>query len=158
MAVPAFQTKVVHSRVVWGPFTSEEMLGIAEATLDHIKTRIANAQTIEDNAAKPLAPKYSESKVKGRRVAQGGGRYYKGKPIRDWTLRGVTMRSLRVKRVSEDMATIGPTMELGYIIIRSRNQLDHMWGVSPSDMAALHGAIHQALESHITIRFLPGED
>jgi hypothetical protein len=158
MAVPAFQTKVIKSRVVWGPFTSEEMLKIAETTLDHIKTRISNAQDIDDNAAKPLNRNYALKKTEGRRVAQGGARLYRGKPIRDWTLRGVTMRSLRVKRVSEDMATIGPMMELGYVIIRSRNKLDHMWGMSPSDMAAMYGAVHQALESHITIRFLPGQD
>lgn len=156
MAGRTFETKLVRGRVVWSPFTSEETANIAQVTLNHITARIQAVQTVEDSPAKPLNPKYAAEKAKGRRVSFGGPQIYKGLPVRDWKLRGRTLQSLKVKRASEDMATMGPISQEAYMIIKARNKLDHLWGTSPSDIEAMQNAILEALRTHVHLKIEPG--
>src|SRR5262249_36260785 len=82
---------------------------------------------------------------RGRYVALSGNVRYSGLPVRDWTLRGRTMQSLKVKSVNQERATIGPISDEAARIIGARNRIDHMWGMSPSDTQAMQQAVFTAL-------------
>jgi hypothetical protein len=140
-----FETRITHAKLTFSPFTSESMMTIGQVALDHIRERIQSVQDITDSRAKPLKETYAEEKRKGRYVAQGGPKKYTGLPYRDWTLRGRTLQSLKVKSASENRVTIGPTLPETTMIILVRNRVDHMWGLSPSDYEALYAAIRQTL-------------
>jgi hypothetical protein len=147
-----FQTKIRHSTMTFSPFTAESMSVIGQVVLDHIRQRIQSVQDVTDGHAKPLKANYAEEKRKGRYVAMGGARKYSGLPVRDWTLRGRTLQSLKVKTASEDRVTIGPTMAETAMIIAVRNRQDHMWGVSPSDQEALYAVIRATLKTQKVAR------
>jgi hypothetical protein len=49
-----FQARITHSRLVFSPFTSEQMMNIAQVTLDHVRGRIQSVQDVNDSHAKPL--------------------------------------------------------------------------------------------------------
>jgi hypothetical protein len=140
-----FETKIRHATLTFSPFSSESMMTIGQVVLDHIRERIQSVQDVTDSRAKPLKETYAEEKRKGRYVAMGGARKYTGLPYRDWTLRGRTLQSCKVKSASEDRVTIGPTLAETTMIILVRNRLDHMWGMSPSDYEALYAAVRQTL-------------
>jgi hypothetical protein len=143
--MPFFEARIQWVKVTVSPFAPDEMMDIAQVTLDHIRTRIQSVKDWEDNPAKPLKDNYAKQKVKGRRVARTGGQIFRGLPVRDWTLRGRTLQSLKVKYASQDRATIGPTSEEANMIIAVRNKLDHMWGLAPSDLEAMYAAIRATL-------------
>jgi hypothetical protein len=140
-----FEARIKHSKLTFSPFTSESMMTIGQVVLDSIVGRIQSVRDINDSAAKPLKPNYAEEKRKGRYVAMGGARKYSGSPVRDWTLRGRTLQSCKVKYASEDRVTIGPTMAETAKIILVRNKTDHMWGASPSNYEALYAVIRATL-------------
>jgi hypothetical protein len=148
-----FQTKITHSRLTFSAFSSEDMMEIGQTLVDHIKHRISqDLLDITDSPAPPLNTRYAQEKVKGRYVALGGGKRYKGAPVRDWTLRGRTMQSLKVKTASEELATIGPVSRESYIIIAARNKRDHLWGVSPEDLAAMNLMVRNVLTRRSPLR------
>jgi hypothetical protein len=128
------------------------MMAIGQAVLDHIKERISSVQDVTDSRAKPLKETYAEEKRKGRHVALGGPKKYSGLPYRDWTLRGRTMQSLKVKVASEERVTIGPTSQETMMIVLARNRVDKMWGLSPSDHEALNAAVRAAFLQNKSIR------
>ena len=140
-----FQARITHATLTFSPFTSETMMTIGQTVLDHIKARIQSVQDVTDSQAKPLKETYAEEKRRGRYVALGGPKKYSGLPVRDWTLRGRTMQSLKVKAASEERVTIGPTSQETTMIVLARNRKDKMWGISPSDQDALHAAIRTVL-------------
>jgi hypothetical protein len=151
-----FETRITHSRLVFSPFTSESMVTIGQVTLDHIKERIQSVADVTDSRAKPLKETYAEEKRKGRYVALGGPTKFRGVPYRDWTLRGRTLQSLKVKVASEDRVTIGPTLPETSMIILVRNRVDHMWGLSPSDYEALWAVIRATLIQTKSVRVVRG--
>jgi hypothetical protein len=63
------------------------------------------------------------------------------------------MQSLKVKSVSQDRVTIGPVSPEAAKIIATRNPLDHMWALSPSDMAVLHEATYDTIVQKVHIQF-----
>jgi hypothetical protein len=149
-----FQARITHARLSFSPFTSESMMTIGQITLDHIRQRIQSVQDVTDSRAKPLKESYAEQKRLGRRVALGGPQKYTGLPYRDWTLRGRTMQSLKVKVASENRVTIGPTSQETTMIILARNRKDNMWGLSPSDYEALYAVIRQTLLQVKSVRVI----
>ena len=140
-----FETRIVHSKLTFSPFTAESMASIGQVVLDHIKERIQSVQDVNDSKAKPLKETYAEEKRRGRYVAMGGSKKYSGMPYRDWTLRGRTLQSMKVKVASADRVTIGPTLAETTMIVLARNKWDHMWGMSPSDYEAMYAAIRHVL-------------
>jgi hypothetical protein len=129
------------------------MMDIGQSLVDHIKHRISqDLLDITDSPAPPLNTRYAQEKVKGRYVALGGGKRYRGAPVRDWTLRGRTMQSLKVKTANEGLATIGPVSRESYIIIAARNKRDHLWGVSPEDLAAMNLTVRDVLTRRSPLR------
>ncbi len=152
MAGKAFTAKISHVSLTWSPFSSESMSTIGSVTLDSIRTRISSATDATDSPSRPLAPRYASEKLRGRYVVNGGGRRYSGSPVRDWTLRGRTLLSLKVKAVSENRVTIGPISAEANQIISARNKLDHMWGVSPKDHEAMMAIIRHTLITSKSVR------
>src|ERR1700722_20229367 len=124
----AFQTKITRARFVVGPFSSEQMQTIAQNTLGNIKARIRAGVNCEDAAARPLKP--------GRNGKRGYPDYKIARglqPIRDWTWRGLTMRSLKVKSANENRAVIGFISPEGDRIAHFNNQREKQFGLSPTD-------------------------
>jgi hypothetical protein len=151
-----FQTRITHVRFTFSPFTSESMMLIGQVVVDHIRERISGAKDMNDQWARPLSERYKFEKANGRRVALSGPRRYKGLPIRNWTLRGWTLAALGVKVANENRATIGPTTLQSALIIMGRNKLDHMWGPSPSDRAALQAIVQAVLLQTKSVRVVKG--
>lgn len=147
-----FQPRLQQVKVTFSPFSTQNMLDIGQVVLDHIRDRIHSVQDVRDAPAKPLTEKYADAKRKGRYVTLGGPRKYSGLPYRDWTLRGRTLGSCRVKFASQDRATIGPTSEESGRIMTIRNKVDKMWGLSPSDAEALVAATLRTLQTHQIVR------
>ncbi|HEY6272617.1 MAG TPA: hypothetical protein VIX19_11575 [Terriglobales bacterium] len=135
-----FQVYTRNFKITISPFTTDQMISIAQSTLDHIKARIQATEDVTDSRVRPLKAKYAEEKRKGRHVALSGTTLYRGLPVRNWTLRGRTLQSCKVKFASQESATIGPTSEEARRIIVGRNKYDNMWGMSPSDNQALTAA------------------
>jgi hypothetical protein len=151
----AFETRITYSKLSFSPIATEDMAAIGGIVLDHMKARIQAHVDWDDNPARPLKPSYAQEKVKGRRVALTGGQLFRGQPFRDWTLRGRTMQSLKVKSVSQDQVTIGPVSEEASKIINARNPLDHMWAMSPSDTEVLHEAVYNTIMQTVRVRLQP---
>jgi len=149
-----FQAKITHSTLTFSPFTSESMMTIGQVALDHMKQRIQSVSNNEDNQARPLKETYAQEKLKGRRVAMSGPRIYRGLPVRDWTLRGWTLQSCKVKVASEERVVIGPTTQQASMIILTRNKLDKMWGLSPSDKQAMYAVIREILVRVKSVRVI----
>ncbi len=158
-----FTAKITHATLTFSPFTSEGMFTIGSVVLDSaIIPRIASGRDITDASARPLSPRYLAEKTGqdgkgGRRVVGGGNRKYLGSDKRDWTLRGATLRSLKVKSASEMRVTLGPITEEAAKIITARNRLDHMWGLSPRDYEALYAIVRQTLISDKCVRVVRGQ-
>ncbi|HEY1898123.1 MAG TPA: hypothetical protein VGG62_17720 [Terracidiphilus sp.] len=155
--MPMFQARITHTRLSFSPFASESMMIIGQVVLDHIKARIQSVKDVTDSQAKPLKESYAEQKRQGRYVVLGGPKKYSGLPVRDWTLRGRTMQSLKVKVASEERVTIGPTSQETTMIVLARNKKDKMWGLSPSDYEALYTEVRSAILRTKVIRVIKGK-
>jgi hypothetical protein len=147
-----FETRIQEVKISFSPFSAEEMQKIGQIVLDHIVARIQSVQDVNDSRAKPLKETYAEEKRKGRYVALGGPKKFSGLPFRDWTLRGRTLSSCKVKFASQERATIGPTSQETGMIMTVRNRVDKMWGISPSDGEALQAAVLATLRQAPPVR------
>ena len=147
-----FTTRIRHSRLTLSPFSSEQMADIGEDVIGSIVGRISEAKDANDNPAKPLSERYA--KYKSGSTNKNPGRA----PVRDWTLRGKTLSSIRVKVASEDRCTIGPTDEQSAMIISVQDARSHQWGVSPADESALVAATRRQLETNMGIREEPASE
>jgi hypothetical protein len=139
--MPMYETRFSQIKLTLSPFAADEMATIGQVLLDHMVARIKSAQDITDSPARTLKSTYAAEKTAGRRVALSGATRYRGKDIRDWTLRGRTLSACKVKSASQERVVIGPTSEETGKIMGGRNRLDKMWGVSPSDGDALTAAV-----------------
>ncbi len=93
---------------------------------DRIRRRIESGVNVNDAPARPLNPAYQKSK--GRRGLS---------PLRDWTWRGQTLRSLNVKRANDNSVTIGFTDPRSDRLAAINNHIERAFGVSPEDRKAL---------------------
>lgn len=143
-----FEAKVTRARWVLGPFTSEDMMGIATVLRDTIAERIGRGINCADTEAKPLKP--------GRNGRRGYPDYKVARGlqgIRDWFWTGRTMRSLKVKAVSENRAVIGFTDPNAELIAHVNNLREKAFGVSPTDCKALNAVVLQTLKRQHIIQF-----
>jgi len=142
-----FETKISHVRFTMSPFTSDQMAAVGQATLDSILDRISKAQASDDTPARPLVPVYARRKIQRGRA-----------PVRDWFWRGLTTRSMKVKRASEDEVVLGPVNEQAYVIIKAQNAKDiraggkALWGASPHDQEAMQAALYEQLRVKSPVR------
>ena len=142
-----FQTKVTRARFVLGPFTAEDMETIGGVLLESISTRIRKALSVNDTPAKALKP--------GRNGRRGYPDYKAARglmPVRDWVWTGRTMRSLKVKTVSENKAIIGFIDPNADRIAHVNNLRERQFGISPKDRSALSAAVLAVLRQARVIR------
>ncbi len=131
-----FRAKISRARFVLGPFSSEDMLSIANTLRDSIAARIKKGLNVNDAPAKALKP--------GRNGRRGYPDYKKARglqPIRDWFWTGRTMRSLKVKSASENRAVIGFVDPNADRVAHVNNLREKQFGVSPTDRQALNAAV-----------------
>ena len=140
--MPFFETKLRHARFTLSPFTSEDMSDIGETVLHSITDRIRAVTDVNDAPAKPLSPRYAKWKAGGTNKNPGKA------PVRDWELRGKTLRSLHVKTASESRCTLGPTDAQSAMIVSVQNQRSGQWGVSPHDAESMREAVRAKLLHH----------
>ena len=142
-----FQAKITRARWVLGPFTSEDMLAIANVVRDSIATRIGKGLNVEDEDAKPLKP--------GRNGRRGYPDYKAARglmPFRDWVWTGRTMRSLKVKSASENRAVIGFIDPNADRIAHVNNLREKQFGISPKDRLAMNTVVRAVLKSTRVVR------
>ncbi len=142
-----FQAKITRARFVLGPFTSEDMLTIGNVVVDSIKDRLHKGLNINDQPAKPLKP--------GRDGHKGYPDYKAARglqPFRDWLWTGRTLRSLKVKQVSENRAVIGFIDPNADLIAHVNNIRERAFGISPKDRQALAAIIRAVLSQSRVIQ------
>ena len=122
----AYQPKITKARFVLGPFSTEDMTVIGAFMCDRIRRRIERGVNVDDNPSKALKPGYEKQKT--RRGLN---------PIRDWTWRGRTLRSLSVKAANENRVVIGFSDPESDGIAHVNNLRERAFGVSPDDRKAL---------------------
>lgn len=130
MSSRLFQTKIVHHELTLSPFSSEQMADIGTVVLRSITDRIREAKDVTDSPAKPLVERYARRKIQRGRA-----------PVRDWLWRGLTLGSLKVKRASQDMVTIGPVNTQAEMIVATQNARQKQWGFSPKDNEAMRAVV-----------------
>jgi hypothetical protein len=138
----AFAPKITRARFVLGPFSSEQMTTIGLFMADRIRRRIQSGVNISDNASKALTQGYMRAKQ--RRGLQ---------PVRDWTWRGRTLRSLNVLRANENGVTIGFTDPQADKIAAVNNRREKAFGVSPEDRKALREIVLATLRAKPIVSF-----
>jgi hypothetical protein len=135
-----FQTRISRARLVYSPFSSEQMAELGSVVAQAIKDRIHHGVNVEDAAAKPLKP--------GRMV---NGHRLRGYPdykiarglqgIRDWTWTGRTMRALKVLSANENKVTIGFADPVADYRAHINNLREKAFGISPNDRKVLNAAV-----------------
>ncbi len=143
----AFTAKITRARFVLGPFSSEDMLSIANTLRGSIAGRIGKGLNANDAPAKALKP--------GRDGRRGYPDYKKARglqPIRDWFWTGRTMRSLKVKSANENQAVIGFVDPNADRIAHVNNLREKQFGVSPTDRQALNAAVLTAIRQVRPVR------
>jgi hypothetical protein len=143
----AFTAKITRARFVLGPFSSEDMLSVANTLRDSIAGRIGKGLNVNDAPAKALKP--------GRNGRRGYPDYKRARglqPIRDWFWTGRTMRSLKVKSASENQAVIGFVDPNSDRIAHVNNIREKQFGISPKDRSALNAAVLAALRKVSVVR------
>lgn len=136
-----FQTRIRHIKLTLSPFSSEQMSNIGSVYLDAMLTRIKSGTGADDTPAPPLNERYAHRKMIRNRA-----------PIRDWTYRGLTLRSAKVKVASENKVTLGFISAQADMIAGVNNRRFKQWGVSPRDAEAGHAAIYFELTQHRIVR------
>ena len=138
----AFAPKITRARFVLGPFSSEQMTTIGLFMADRIRRRIESGVNAADNPSKALSQGYMRAKQ--RRGLQ---------PVRDWTWRGRTLRSLNVLRANENSVTIGFTDPQADKIAAINNRRERAFGVSPEDRKALREIVLATLRAKPIVAF-----
>jgi len=136
-----FQTKLRRVELTLSPFSAEQMQTIGEVMLRAKLERISSATDSTDSPAKPLSAGYAARK-----------KAYNLPQIRDWTYRGVLMRSLKVKSASPDKYVLGPTSDQTDLILTVQRRMWEMWSDSPKDLEAQQAIIRETLRYHPVLR------
>jgi hypothetical protein len=100
------------------------MRGIGEKLVDSVKARILSGQTTSDTPAPPLREKYA-------RYKQRKG----GKPIRDWSRSGTTLRAMAVTSASNNRTVVSFNNPVAAKRAAIQNARARQFGVSSSDSA-----------------------
>ena len=142
-----FQAKITGARFVLGPFTAEDMQTTGGVLVDSISGHIRKAVNANDDPAQALKP---------GRNGRGGYPDYRAarglQATRDWVWTGRTMRSLKVKSVSENKAIIGFIDPNADRIAHVNNLRERQFGVSPKDRLALNAIVLAVLRRARVVR------
>jgi hypothetical protein len=146
--VAIFQTKVTRARLSLSPFSSEQMMGVGNALMKSVKTRIQSGINTQGDAAKPLKGAKRGYVPYARQKQQRGLA-----AIRDWTWSGRTLRSMKLLTVNQNGFKIGFTDSRSDRIAHANNQQVKMFGVSPNDAEALKNALWAVFRTGNVIQF-----
>ena len=138
----AYVPKITRARFVLGPFSAEDMTIIGNFMCDRIRRRIESGVNVDDNPSKPLKPGYEKTKT--RRGLN---------PIRDWTWRGRTLRSLSVKSANENRVVIGFSDPQTDMIAHVNNLRERAFGVSRQDRKSLREIVLATLRRARVVAF-----
>ena len=138
----AYVPKITRARFILGPFSAEDMTTIGNFMCDRIRRRIESGVNVDDNPSKPLKPGYE--KAKNRRGLN---------PIRDWTWRGRTLRSLSIKGANENRVTIGFSDPQADMIAHVNNLRERAFGVSQADRKSLREIVLATLRRARVVAF-----
>lgn len=136
-----FTSKIVHRELTLSPFSAEQMMTIGQVMVDTKIDRISRAIDSRDSPAVALTDRYAKRKVQRGR-----------NPVRDWTWRGLTMGSFKVKSASEDSVTIGFVNSQADQIVTKQRRRCEMLSDSPKDTEALHAVVKATLQQSSVIR------
>jgi hypothetical protein len=161
-----FQTVRRRARFAYYGLSSDAMQRIAETTRGSVISRIQRGETVNDSPARPLSMKYKERWENHRLVSMGADRGYRaqkqrkgGRPIRDWTYTGHTLRCLKVAWVTANRAAISflnviaPWRRISAAKIAAiRNADERQFGVSPKDRQNMMAAVHREVVAERPVR------
>jgi hypothetical protein len=139
----AFQPKITKARIVYSPFTPDEMASIGTALAQSIKDRIRRGENAEDAPMKPLKGAHKNYVPYARQKIQKG---LQG--IRDWWYSGNTLRVLKVLKANNNMVQIGFANPVADRVAHFNNIREKAFGVSPKDRTAIGKAIKNILSKH----------
>ncbi len=145
MASKIFTTRIRHISLTLSPFTAQQMMEIGQVTLDYKLSRIRQGINSQDAPAKPLVDRYAMRKIK---YGRGLGR----SPIRNWTFRDVTLKSAKVKTVSEEGFKLGFIDAKADQIITIQRRRSEQWSDSPKDKEVTQAITVRMLQEHSVIR------
>jgi hypothetical protein len=137
-----FQPRITKARFVLGPFSAEDMTTIGNFMCDRIRRRIQSGVNVDDAPSRALGPGYQKAKI--RRGLN---------PVRDWTWRGRTLRSLAVKSASENRVAIGFIDAQSDTIAHINNLRERAFGVSQEDRKSLREIVLATLRRARPVRF-----
>jgi hypothetical protein len=129
-----WQPKVTHARFVVGALSSDQMLSLGNILADTIRDRIGSGLNGADVPGRPLAAKYAEKKARMGK-----------EPIRNWTLTGKTLRSLRCLAANENRALVGFNNPIAGRIAHWNNLKERAFAVSPRNRQVLVAAVSATL-------------
>ncbi len=137
----AFQIKITRARFHVSGYSPQQMVAIGQALISRgIVPRVRAGGTVADSPAPALRPGYARFKER------------RGVPaIRNWTLTGRTLRSLKVLRASANRAVIGFTDALTNLRAVLNNRRARQFGVSPADRNVVAQEI-QAQDSPVSAK------
>ncbi len=122
-----FKTTIRKARFVEQGFSAQQMQSIGQQFIDTAeRPRIRAGLTVYDQPAPPLSIGYAKRKT--RRGLQ---------PIRDWSLTGRTLRSMKVLTAGPNQARIGFTDAEANKRAAINNRRARQFGVSPADHTKL---------------------
>jgi hypothetical protein len=150
--MPLFQTRISRARLVYSPFSSEQMAQLGEIVARSIRERIERGENVEDAQAKPLKPGRT---VNGHQL-RGYPDYKTARglqPIRDWTWTGRTLRSLKVLSANENRVVIGFADRIADLRAHLNNRREKAFGISPKDRQALNAAVLALLKQVRVVSF-----
>ena len=131
------EPRITQDPFSFSPFTVTDMMDLGQFMSNTKASRIQSGRNSLDQQAHPLTPRYARRKVK--MGLQG---------IRDWTYRGKTMRSMGVKRVSNDQVVVGFTDDQANTIAWHQNLREPMFEASPQDRLAMEGFLRGMSQRH----------
>jgi len=122
-----FETKIRKARFVVAGYSAEQMVQMGNGLIEEaIRPRIRSGHTVQDAPAPALSAKYAKRKIRAGK-----------QPIRDWTLTGRTLRSMKVLTAGPNRAVIGLTDAETNRRAFFNNRRSQQFGVSPNDRGKL---------------------
>lgn len=138
--MPTFRVSISRPLRIQAPVINRaQRLAVGNVVIDVVRERIKRAIDANDAPARPLSairPKHGGASYAVQKQEKTGKR-----PVRDWTLTGALLRSLRVSVATEKRIVISPAADqMGKM---AGNQgLCNMFAISPKDEAVINQTIN----------------
>jgi hypothetical protein len=122
-----FETKIRKARFQYAGYSPQQMTQIGSDLIQQgLIPRILHGGDVYDQPAPPLSEKYRRRKLLAGKS-----------PIRDWSLSGRTLRSLKVLVAGPNKAILGFTDAVSNLRAVINNRRHRQFGVSPANQTLL---------------------